>query len=267
MVTWVLENDSRYHRMSVNQQILDRCAETGHSSMEITIVPFERSVVGGDPILDGPVVVYGSTAMDSVVQRNNWFPGTWRVEEVRESHVFAALGDLYMNSDVVVCPVRDAAQRAVERGWEHFFVKPDTDHKEFAGTVTDPERYPFFIEPMLEYEWVPEDFNVCVSSVKNIGIEWRLVVVDGKVIEYSIYKQWQTVMPSREIYPEVLEIAEQAITLHNPAPVFVIDIGQIDGHLKVIEYNGFNSSGLYACDVANIVDAVNSYVEHIYYVS
>jgi hypothetical protein len=37
--------------------------------------------------------------------------------------------------------------------------------------------------------------------------------------------------------------------------------GYVDDELKVIEYNGFNSAGLYACDVGNVVDAINEYVE------
>jgi len=71
-------------------------------------------------------------------------------------------------------------------------------------------------------------------------------------------------MPQREIYQDVLDVAEEAIKRHNPAPVYMIDIGQIDNELKVIEYNGFNSAGFYACDVNNIVDAVNEYVEKNY---
>lgn len=205
-------------------------------------------------------MAYGSTAIDTVIDRNGWTPGVWRVDGVRESHSHAALGDLYMNTDMQIVPAREAAQVALEKGWEFFFVKPDTDTKEFAGTVTDPQKYPHFIDGMLAHEWIDQDFDVCVSPIKDIGIEWRLPVVGGKVVDYSIYRQWREVMPKREIYQEVLDVAAQAIALHDPAPVYVIDIGQVDGELKVIEYNGFNSSGLYACNVANVVDAVNEHV-------
>lgn len=264
MVTWVLQQDNRHERMTWNQKIIDHCKATGHNSAEIKIIPFERSVVGGDPNIEGPVVAYGSTAIDTVVERNGWTPGVWRTEKLRESYVAATLGDLYMNHDMVVCPAEKAAEIAAERGWEWFFVKPDTDEKQFAGTITDPRKYPFFIEGMLAHEWVTRDFEVCVSPIRDIGIEWRLPVVDGKVVDYSIYRQYRQVMPSREIYQEVLDVAAGAIARHNPVPVYVIDIGQVDDQLRVIEYNGFNSSGLYACDVGNVVDAVNRYVETHY---
>lgn len=259
-VHWVLQQDSREGRMTWNQKIIDHVTATGHLWTEIKIIPFERSVVGGDPIIEGPVVAYGTTAIDTVVERNKWSPGVWRSEGVRESHVRDALGDLYMNEGMVVCPVSEAAQVASERGYEFFFVKPNTDTKEFPGTISDPARFPAWVEPMMQHEWIGRDFDVCVSPIVDIGIEWRLPVVDGKVVDYSIYRQWRQVMPKREIYQEVLDVAAEAINRHNPAPVYVIDIGQVNGELKVIEYNGFNSAGLYDCDVANIVDAVNEYV-------
>lgn len=259
-IHWVLQNDNRDGRMAWNQKIIDHVQATGHLATEIKIVPFERSVVGGDPVIEGPVVAYGTTAIDTVVERNGWSPGVWRADGVRESRVQAALGDLYMNSSMVVCPVSEAHTVALEKGYEFFFVKPDTDSKEFPGTISDPNRFPSWVEPMMQHEWIGRDFDVCVSPLVEIGIEWRLPVVNGKVVDYSIYRQWRQVMPAREIYQEVLDVAAEAIARHDPAPVYVIDIGQADGDLKVIEYNGFNSAGLYACDVANIVDAINEYV-------
>ena len=232
---------------------------------EIKIVPFERSVVGGDPVItDTPVVAYGSTAIDTVVARNDWKPALWRVDGVIESNSRDALGDLYLNDDLVVCSVHDGAKIASERGWDQFFIKPNTDSKEFAGTITDTGRYGYLLESVFNEDWIDDDFDVVVSSIKPLGLEWRLVVVDGKVADYSIYRKSMRVDPERSIRQEVLDLADQAIKRHNPAPVFVIDIGEYNGMLKVIEYNGFNSSGLYHCDINNIVDAVNDYVVREY---
>jgi hypothetical protein len=75
------------------------------------------------------------------------------------------------------------------------------------------------------------------------------------------------VKPERHIIPEVEELVMQAHAKFQPAAVYVIDIAQvtIDGEMsyKVIEYNTFNSAGLYACDVGRIIDDVNAYVERI----
>lgn len=261
MITWVLQAGSRFGGTGTNQKIIQHLEKTGHRGIEITIVPFSREVVGGIPLIEGPVVAYGSTAIQTVVKQAGWTPGVWLSPDVREDRVRDALGPLYLNHEMIVVPVREAARVASERGWEPFFCKPATDDKHFAGTVFSGERYPFFAEAMLAEEWIPDEFEVCVSPVRNLGIEWRLPVVDSKVADYSIYRQWRTVMPSREIYPEVLEFAERVIARHDPAPAYTIDVAQVDDELKVIEFNGFNSAGFYECDVGNIVDAVNQMVE------
>jgi hypothetical protein len=41
----------------------------------------------------------------------------------------------------------------------------------------------------------------------------------------------------------------------------VIDIAQVGNEYKVIEYNTFNSAGLYACDVAKIINDINKLVD------
>lgn len=64
--------------------------------------------------------------------------------------------------------------------------------------------------------------------------------------------------------PEVIEFAERCAEIHSPAPVFVMDIGyhQNNGEecFRVIEYNTFNSAGLYDCGVGNIIDSIRDMV-------
>lgn len=259
MVTWVLQKESNFDHCETNAKIIERLKETGHDGVEIFIVPFSHEVHGGDPVITGPVVVYGSSLMDEVSERLSWYPAVWQSDGIDEAAVAAALGELYMNHEMVKCSVHDAAKVAAKKGWEFFFVKPDVA-KYFAGQVVDHAKYPFFIESALSYEFIPNEFEVCVSPIKDMGIEWRLVVVEGKVVDYSIYRQYRNFLPERSIYDEVLEVAAKAIELHDPAPIYVIDIGQVDDTLKVIEYNGFNHAGLYECDIPNVVDAINEYV-------
>lgn len=264
MITWVLEKASFEHRIAVNEKIIKRLAETGNDHREIFIVPFERSVVGGDPLVEGHVVAYGSTAIDDVVDRNGWKPGVWRTDGTTESEILSKLGSMCLNHDMKILKPTEVSDFVKDQGWEFFFVKPDTDAKEFPGMICDQAKYPFFIEGIVANMWDKHDFNVAVSSLKELGIEWRIPVVDGKIVDYSIYRQWQKVMPSREIYQEVLDFTEKAISLHNPALAYFIDVAQVGKELKVVEYTGFNSAGFYACDVNNIVDAINKMVMKYY---
>ena len=68
----------------------------------------------------------------------------------------------------------------------------------------------------------------------------------------------------REITEAARRAVLQAVDRFQPAPVFVIDVAETDSGEKIIEYNTFNSSGFYFCDVGQIIDSVNAFVETRY---
>jgi hypothetical protein len=86
-------------------------------------------------------------------------------------------------------------------------------------------------------------------------------MVGGKVCECSIYKQFQIVKSERQMNTSVCEFAEACANIHTPADVFVMDVVDTENGLKIIEYNTFNSAGLYACDVSNIINTINNFLQ------
>jgi hypothetical protein len=58
--------------------------------------------------------------------------------------------------------------------------------------------------------------------------------------------------------PETVTLfAESAARHWQPCEIFVMDIAEHQGGLRIIEINGFNSSGFYAADIPAIVAAVS----------
>lgn len=261
MVTWVVQRYSGDETRTFNRSVKTVLEGTRHDVRELEVIPISREVKGGDPILSGPVVAYGSTAMLFVSERNKWSPGAWMSEGFTEFETQKALGDLYLNPEMFTCPVREVAKHTEQRGLEFFFIKPNTGFKEFAGMVTDANRFTGWVDTILSQEWIQQDFDVCISPVQYVANEWRLPVVDGKVVDYSAYIQDRRLRPERKVLDAVLDVANEAITRHNPAPAYVIDVGQVGGEFKIVEYNGFNCAGMYECDVENVVGAVNDYIE------
>lgn len=43
--------------------------------------------------------------------------------------------------------------------------------------------------------------------------------------------------------------------------VYVMDIGETINGYQVIEYNTFNSAGLYMCNVGNIINSINRFIK------
>jgi hypothetical protein len=239
----------------------------------VRIIPFVHEIEGKVPEVDGPVVVYGSIGSQKLAHKQGWTPGIFGDPKVfSESNAERNLGPLYLNWGQFKSKIKQFGENL--DAWSHlmvplgeepateFFIKPNTDTKEFAGTVMSFEEFKPWYENMLSIGYLEEnDFWIVFSRPKKLACEWRVVVVDGKISSSSLYRQYGIVKAERHIIPEVEAVVMEAHELYQPAPVYVIDIAQWGDTYKVIEYNTFNSAGLYDCDVAKIIDDINSYVD------
>lgn len=260
-VTWVLERDV------FSEECFNNMVE--HFKIKnipyhiVRIIPFIHEIEGKVPSIEGPVIVYGSLGIHKLAKKHGWQPGVWSNHRFNESNLIHAIGENSLNYDLIPCKFKEAMKVSK---WNPFFIKPNTDTKEFAGMVTTKEEFNEWYMKMMTsgyfFEGI-EEKEVVVGSAKNIGCEWRLVILNGKVIEYSIYRQYQKVMPAHECPNEVIKFAEEMTKLHNPAPVFVMDICETEKGYKVIEVNGFNSAGLYKCDVSVIIDKINEWLSNV----
>lgn len=273
-VTWVLETNV-FAEVCFDAMIAHFEAR-GIPYETVRIIPFAHTVEGKTPALTGPVVVYGSIGIQKLADAQGWT--CFHNSETFSSSAYKVLGDLFLNHDTLIMPLSDVLLRLDELP-DPFFIKPDGDYKEFAGQVISKADFTTWLENMNSIGYLADNnFDVAVAPVKELACEWRVVVVDGKISSASLYKNaiWpgMPAKPVSEVPAEVRSVVEAAHALHAPAPVYVIDIAEVYtepmlsltrtgltqiAH-KVIEYNTFNSAGLYACDVAKIIDDVNTYM-------
>jgi hypothetical protein len=260
MIHWVVERDvfnpEQYEQMK--DAIVSKDGRTFHS---VRIVPFEHVIADGMcPTTRGePTVCYGSIGVAKVAKEHGWVPGVF--EGDFSSTAYKALGKDFLNHDARVHSLSRAVQVANSMEAGTFFCKPNDDNKAFAGQVFDVRNFAGWVERMREIGYLDEnDFDVVTCSVKPLAIEYRAVVVGGRIADMCIYRQWQTVMPEREWDPDVANMIYSCHDRYRPADVYVIDVAQTLEGLKVVEYNTFNSAGLYALDVATIVEAVSEYI-------
>lgn len=271
-VTWVLEtnvfSEASFDAMVAHFKANDIPYHT------VRIIPFSHEVDGPIPQIDGPVVVYGSIGIQKLADRMGWT--CFHDDEQFSSTAYKALGELFLNHDTIVMPLSDVFLRFDELP-DPFFIKPDGDYKQFAGQVISKADFEGWLKNMIEIGYLEDNnFDVACAPVKELGREWRVVVVDGKISSASLYKEpnWPGMKAHLvDVLPIGVSMAvEMAHALHIPAPVYVIDICEEFGSwvrygeeigktdYRVIEYNTFNSAGLYACDVAKIIDDINAYM-------
>lgn len=260
MVTWVVEanvfSETCFDRMIAH---LKKQTIPFHV---VKVVPFVHEIDGHVPEIKGPVVVYGSIGVQKLARKHGWEPGVWAAPTELASRLL--LGDLYLNGDLTSLAMSRVEDHILDKGLldEDIFIKPNADTKEFAGLVMKGSEFSPWYEKMKQIGYLDKnDFEVVISSAKTIGCEWRIVVVDGKISSYSLYRQWQRVMPEHHILPEVEALVMEAHSRFSPSPVYVIDVCQVGNGFKIIEYNTFNSAGLYECEVERIIDDVTEHVE------
>ena len=257
MLTWILEKDifdESYFNDFINYfNNNDICYHV------IRIVPFIHKIEGYIPNPEGNVIGYGSMCIPFVFKENNW-NGVWCSDCLSEMNVMKGYGKDYLNHDQHRMLMKDVSDYI--KDVDEFFIKPDGDTKEFAGLVMKSSHYNDWLEDLLKIGYLEHiNFYVVVSVPKQIKNEWRIVVVDGKISDFSIYRQNGHLKPERKITQEVVNFTKDMIKKYNPLDVYVIDISETPDGYKVIELNCFNSAGLYKCCVDNIIKDVNVFMD------
>jgi hypothetical protein len=140
------------------------------------------------------------------------------------------------------------------------FIRPDDGNKTFSGQLLDLQDFDRFVNNNIVCNAKDDDLIV-VSTPKNIISEFRFIVTDKKqILGKSCYKFQNklTTVPGApsgaiEIVQKILDVGEC------PARVFAIDIVEDGDHnYWLMEFNSFNSCGLYATDKQTIVREVST---------
>lgn len=259
-VTWILERDV-FSEKCFNEMV-SHFKDNGIPYHVVRIIPFIHEIEGKCPSVSNPVVVYGSIGIQKLAQMREWIPGVFTDPTKFNYETYRdALGDLLLNPDCIRMPMSQVASYLNESGRDYFFIKPNGDTKEFAGTLMEASDFATWHRKMLDTGYLDgNDFDIVISDPKKLDCEWRIVVVDGKISSSSLYRQYQMVKPEQHIIPEVADLVMKAHSKFVPAPVYVIDIAQTENGFRVIEYNTFNSAGMYACDVGCVIDDINKFL-------
>jgi hypothetical protein len=226
----------------------------------LQVIPFDDTPP--DVSNEGRVLFYGSTTlMKNVVRTGRWYPGMF-FDETRFSFgaLRAGYGAHLVNADSEVMTVASLVDRNYHPD-DEFFVRPAGDLKEFTGRVFSFHELASWRTELASTNGpLSLDTVVQVAAPKTLHREWRTIIVNGKVITASQYRSHGHLKLSDDVPPEVLAYAAERAAEYAPAPVFVLDVGEVDEGLRVIETNCFNCAGFYWCDVYEVVRAVTDYL-------
>ena len=218
---------------------------------------------GSMPALTANTVVFhGSLGnADRIARELDWRPGAFcSTAEFYSSAWYPRaarwlLHDSWVQStvaDLVADPIEVAGHLASDG---KVFVRPDSPLKPFSGRVVQLEG---LTREALDYGFYYDDDSipVIVAPVRDIRREWRFVVAQGKVLASSGYLADGRIATSADADTPIKLANEIAAELAAPDDVYVVDLCEVDGEIRLIELNPFSGADIYACDAKQLVSGI-----------
>lgn len=210
------------------------------------------------------VIFYGSLRTARQLRRKaKWIPGVYyNIPRYECVDYYAHLGKYLLNGNYIILPFGDllrqkeflyesvGADRAI-------FVRPSRADKPFTGRLIYKEYFDKDVDGLGFKQMEPHELIV-VSEPRNIKFEWRFIVVEGRVITGSQYKENDKVA-IKEGYPQgAFDFAANIASIFSPDLAWVCDVCQTKfDEFKIMEVGCFSCAGLYKCDREAVVKAVN----------
>lgn len=294
-ITWVIDNiiNERNFYQTGFPTLAEAARELGHDVIETKYVPFrdrstleghiipqfkignlERGFYGGDGSRNfdhkRPVLFHGShefirAARNTSGLNTDCCPLAYcREENLRFSTYAAHHGEKMLSEGFRILPYAEVVRRY--RGSnKDIFIRPNEVTKAFAGRVINGRDFDHEINSLNQIEKIDPETLCVVASPREIAGEFRMIIVDGKVITGSEYR-WDDKLDIRiDVDERCWKLAEE-VAAHpwQPDRVYVCDvalevseIASRDLRPRLIELNSFSCAGLYACDTRKIVEAVS----------
>lgn len=250
----------------------------------IGVIPKKKYISGIEDIFEDKNTIYillsGTKALTLIDNAKNIKELSYFVEDYKDKELDICLDDLkkgmfydnekfdqeyykdlglpLLNDESIYMPIKDNLNTKFT---EDKFIKPSQDLKAFTGGILkagdtieefikNRDRQPFFIEE-----------NAIIAPVKNIVNEYRFFIVNQKVSSYSSYVINGKPQETMYIHDHIIEKAEEYCKLYQPHDIFTMDLALLDnGDVKIVEYNCFNVSGVYLCDMVKTFTEIKEYM-------
>jgi hypothetical protein len=218
---------------------------------------------GGWPQLgEGAVLFHGSLGNAARIPREQlaWRPGSFcNTDAFRCSAWYARAQPWLLNTQWDIVPADRLV--ATPPDYDPIFVRPDSPLKPFSGRVLERNQLSL---AALDFGFYFDDpsLPVVVAPVRQVQREWRYVVVDGRIVAGSAYaadgRRAQPDEPTGEPWAFAQTVAS---SIGAPELVYVLDLCESDGELRLLELNPFSGADLYACNADHVVHGVSAAAE------
>jgi hypothetical protein len=219
--------------------------------------------IAGRALGESDCVVFSGTypLMRHIQLHHRWVPGGWcNAEQFDCRRYYPFFGKHLLNSECCIVPIDDALART-DALFEQFgeqgevFLRPCPVEKIFTGRCVERDSFVLALQSARYSQC-----QVLIARPRPMDREWRVVVADGRVLAGSQYRKGGQVLVTPDCPGEVRSYVEGllAATEWRPDPIFLMDVCESVGEIRLLEVNSFSCSGLYQCDPVAIVTWVKN---------
>lgn len=259
-VRWVVQ--SNLTSQNDLDGLREACRKMNTEMVEVKIIPFSTSLTGFE--IDQGNIYYGSTTFNALLYNNpQTSNGVFFNEDAFSiKNYFDKWGKHMLNFGAVVTSFNELmdAPYAAEK---LLFIRPDNDSKSFSGEVIKFSDIKEWYQKLTTVSNIDLslDSPIVVSEPYSIKAEWRLWIVNKKVVAASRYREYFRLSKQRGCPAEVAQFAESRCLEYVPHDVFVMDVCQCGDEYYIVECGCMNGAGFYSADIDEIVKAITRYFE------
>lgn len=172
---------------------------------------------------------------------------------------YLKLGLPLLNQDAKLISIKDNMNLSLSND---YFIKPSKDQKSFnAGILWSGQTIGEFIQGQLfNPNFILE--QAIIASCKKVEAEYRFFVVNQEIITGSLYHLNHQLKLDSYIPDYVISKAKEYAQLYQPHDIFTMDLAVNGSYISIVEYNCWNTSGMYKSDILKIFTAVDNYVKN-----
>ena len=227
------------------------------------VIPFVGELVPEPEVRDArAVVMFGSYALWRYAEAKGFYPGVFRIAPFVHERPWQSF--MLNGPDATFLPVSEIEAKLVDDG-SYWFIRPVADSKELAGDVKAASDIRDTARKImaLDADEIPNgslrpDTLMMLTPPARIFKEWRIWIVNGIAVTYSLYKEGTRVTYRHEIDEDALEFAQTLAGLNQGySPAYVMDICRTEEGLRLLETNCINAAGFYAADLTKLAVTID----------
>jgi len=228
----------------------------------VGVIPFSHEITSNTELDGIDYIPYGSTLLTKLAAKLGWTGLSFNYDKFNYGEAIRYRCD--MLNDEHILSVSEAIKFLRSAGSnKNWFIRPSHDLKQFSGQVINSNSCADWLEKALSSEIIDldKDTLLVLSTPKDIQAEWRWFIINGKVIDGSMYRCRGALKPKHENDKLVILEAQKLADNWLPNINCVMDVAVTSEYdePKIIEFNSINASGFYDHDFGKIFNSWYSY--------